>query len=220
MRREADLKAFLWVPVLILVVACQAVSPTDELPSSHEAAAPPGIATTTPGSSSSEPQATVSGPMLGGCPLFPADNFWNVPVDALPVDPHSEAWIRSIGRDEGLHMDFGSGAWDGGPIGIPYNIVRGNSVKKLTLDFYYPDESDPGPYPIPPDPAVEYGGDAHILIVDSDLCRLYEIYDASYENGQWSGGSGAVWDLNSNALRPAGWTSADAAGLPRCRTWV
>jgi hypothetical protein len=154
------------------------------------------------------------GPMIGGCPMFPADNFWNTRVDGLPVHPQSDAWIESIGGDEGFHMDFGSGEWDGGPIGIPYNIVSGGTLEKFTLDFYYPDESDAGPYPIPPDPAIEYGSDHHILIIDADSCDLYEIYDASLEDGQWSGGSGAIWDLNANALRPAGWTSADAAGLP------
>jgi hypothetical protein len=111
-------------------------------------------------------------------------------------------------------MDFGSGDWDGGPIGIPYNVVSGSSVTKYTVEFYYPDESDPGPYPIPGDPLREYSSDHHILVVDTDDCRLYEIYDASLENGNWSGGSGAVWDLNSNVLRPETWTSADAAGLP------
>jgi len=135
-------------------------------------------------------------------------------VDTLPLHPQSDAWIDSIGRDKSFHMDFGSGTWDGGPIGIPYNVLSGSSVPKFTLDFYYPEESDPGPYPIPDDPLIEYGSDHHILIVDTDTCKLYEIYDASFDNGRWSGGSGAIWDLNSNALRPADWTSADAAGLP------
>ena len=152
--------------------------------------------------------------MFGNCPIFPADNFWNVPVDTLPVHPRSQAWIDTIGRDQNLHMDFGSGTWDGGPIGIPYNLVAGNRIQKFTPAFYYPDESDPGPYPIPSSPNIEWGSDHHILIVDSDTCHLYEIYDASFNGTNWSGGSGAVWDLNSNTLRPAGWTSADAAGLP------
>jgi hypothetical protein len=122
--------------------------------------------------------------------------------------------MNSIGSSESFHMDFGSGVWDGGPIGIPYNIVAGSTVPKVGIEFYYPDESDAGPYPIPENPKREYGSDHHILIVDTDSCILYETYDTSLENGQWSGGSGAIWDLNSNALRPAGWTSADAAGLP------
>jgi hypothetical protein len=135
-------------------------------------------------------------------------------VDSLPTHPMSEAWINSIGRDEAFHMDFGSGEWDGGPIGIPYNVVSGATANKFTPDFYYPDESDAGPYPIPENPKQEWGSDHHILVVDTDNCTLYEIYDASLDNGEWSGGSGAIWDLNSNALRPADWTSADAAGLP------
>jgi hypothetical protein len=167
---------------------------------------------------STAPSATTepppSDPTLGGCPLFPPDNIWNTKVDTLPVDPMSDGWINSIGRNTGFHMDFGSGEWDGGPIGIPYNLIAGSTVTKYPVDFYYPDESDPGPYPIPDNPNQEYGSDGHILTVDTDTCTLYEIYDASYNNGKWSGGSGALWDLRSNALRPADWTSADAAGLP------
>ena len=154
------------------------------------------------------------GPTIGGCPLYPADNIWNVPVDTLPVHARSDSWINSIGRATGLHADFGSGTWAGGPIGIPYNVLSGAAVTKYTIDFYYPDESDPGPYPIPANPKIEYSSDHHILTIDTDTCALYEIYDASFDGGGWSGGSGAIWDLNSNALRPAGWTSADAAGLP------
>jgi hypothetical protein len=191
---------------LILTLSCQAIS-TPELP-------PTAMPTTGQGTPPTTDSAAGPGPMLGACPIFPADNFWNVRVDDLPVNPSSDAWIDTIGRDEGLHMDFGSGTWDGGPIGIPYNVVAGNSTPKFTFDFYYPDESDAGPYPIPSNPNIEWGSDHHILVVDSDTCHLYEIYDAGYENGNWSGGSGAIWDLNSNALRPMDWTSADAAGLP------
>ena len=146
--------------------------------------------------------------------MFPADNYWNTPIDSLPTHPQSDVWIESIGSDEEFHMDFGSGEWDGGPIGIPYDIVSGSTVNKYSLDFYYPDESDAGPYPISENPAIEWGGDHHILVVETDRCSLYEIYDASFDNGGWNGGSGAIWDLNSNALRPTDWTSADAAGLP------
>ncbi len=111
-------------------------------------------------------------------------------------------------------MDFGSGTWDGGPIGIPFNVIDGSVTTDYVVDFYYPDESDPGPYPIPSNPKREWGSDHHILIIDTEDCHLYEIYDASKSGGAWSGGSGAIWDLNSNALRPDTWTSADAAGLP------
>jgi len=155
-----------------------------------------------------------NGPTIANCPMFPANNIWNARVDSLPTHPMSDSWIEGIGRGEGFHMDFGSGMWDGGPIGIPINVISGSTVNKYMLDFYYPDESDAGPYPIPDDPLIEYGSDHHILVVDTDDCMLYEIYDASFDGGNWSGGSGAVWDLTSNALRPETWTSADAAGLP------
>ncbi len=152
-------------------------------------------------------------PEIGGCPLFPADNFWNKPVNGLPVSPLSNSWVDSIGRSVGFHMDFGSGTWEDGPIGIPYNLADA-STPFYPFNFYYPDESDPGPYPIPDNVLREWGSDHHILVVDTSTCSLYEIYDASLSAGQWSGGSGAIWNLRSNALRPAGWTSADAAGLP------
>jgi hypothetical protein len=155
------------------------------------------------------------------CPLFPADNIWNVRIDGLPTHPRSDDYIDSIGRDEPFHPDFGSGIWppeEGGPIGIPFVVVPGDQPR-VSVTFEYDDESDPGPYPIPPNPPIEGGpdsdGDRHILIIDADDCFLYELYAARPQaNGTWRAGSGAVFDLNSNALRPAGWTSADAAGLP------
>lgn len=154
----------------------------------------------------------IEAPAIGGCPIFPANNFWNVPVDDLPVHPQSAAWINSIGSNDGFHMDFGSGTWDGGPIGIPYNVASGATF--YNFNFYYPSESDPGPYPIPNPYKREHGSDHHILVVEQNQCKLYEIYDASLNGSQGSGGSGAVWDLSSNTLRPDTWTSADAAGLP------
>ena len=150
---------------------------------------------------------------LASCPMFPANNVWNARIDDLPVHALSGDWIDTIGRYEGFHMDFGSGTWDGGPIGIPYNIAdAGTPTYEVEFDYY--GESDDVPYPIPPDPLIEYGSDAHLLTVDRSTCTLYELYAAEYYGGQWYAGSGAVWDLNSNDLRPAGWTSADAAGLP------
>lgn len=202
---------------LILIQSCRPF-PAQEIPVISSSPVP--AVETTPSSDPDEiistdiPVVGDAGPMINGCPVFPKDNFWNTRIDDLPIHPRSDAWIESIGRDQGFHMDFGSGEWDGGPIGIPYNIVNGSALEKFDLTFYYPDESDAGPYPLPPDPLIEYGSDHHILIVDTDSCMLYEIYDASFEAGQWSGGSGAIWDLNANALRPDGWTSADAAGLP------
>jgi len=162
--------------------------------------------------------ASPVGPTVAGCPVFPANNVWNARVDNLPVDAHSAAYIASIGPGTGLHPDFGSGTWDGGPIGIPYAIVPG-SQPLVPVSFDYDDESDPGPYPIPPNPPIEGGpqsdGDRHVLLVDAGTCALYELYAAvPQSDGSWRAGSGAVFDLRANALRPATWTSADAAGLP------
>ena len=151
--------------------------------------------------------------VISGCPIFPENNIWNTPINNLPIHARSDQWVNTIGRYSGFHMDFGSGIWDGGIIGIPYNIVDG-SITKSPVSFYYPNESDFGPYPIPATPLLEYGSDHHILIVDNSTCTLYELYDASYSGGMWHAGSGAIWNLNSNALRPDTWTSADAAGLP------
>jgi hypothetical protein len=144
--------------------------------------------------------------------MFPVNNIWNARVDSLPLDSHSSAWIGSIGRDTGFHMDFGS-MWEGQTIGIPYNVV-GASTPKVTFTFEYDDESDPGPYPMPASPLIEDGSDRHLLVVDSSTCKLYELFAVEYSGGTWHAGSGAIWDLASNALRPDGWTSADAAGLP------
>ena len=161
---------------------------------------------------------TVSGPTIAGCEVFPGDNIWNAPVDTLPLDPNSATYVATIGAARTMHADFGSGLWDGGPIGIPYTTVPGNQ-SRVAVSFYYPDESDPGPYPIPPGAPIEGGpdssGDRHVLVVDRDNCVLYEVYDAwPQSDGSWDAGSGAVYNLRSNSLRTAGWTSADAAGLP------
>lgn len=179
-------------------------------------AAPPGpvYAAAVPFRAVIPPPVPGGGPTLGGCPVYPVDNIWNVRVDNLPVHARSNAWVNSIGRNTGFHMDFGSGAWNGGPIGIPYNLVNGSETTKYNVDFLWDDESDSGPYPIPASPKIEHGGDHHILVMDRETCKLYELYNASYDSGQWSADSGAIWDLNTHALRPDGWTSADAAGLP------
>ena len=162
--------------------------------------------------------AQSGGPTIAGCPLLPADNIWNTRVDTLPIHPRSSDYVAAIGRDRTVHPDFGSGTWDGGPIGIPYTTVPGTQPR-VPISFYYADESDAGPYPIPANAPIEGGpnstGDRHVLVVDTTTCKLYEVYDAHPQpDGSWHAGSGAVFGLGSNALRPAGWTSADAAGLP------
>ncbi|MCK4761027.1 MAG: hypothetical protein KAW12_02435 [Candidatus Aminicenantes bacterium] len=156
--------------------------------------------------------------IIEGCQLFPTNNIWNTPIDTLPVDANSSLYIDTIGANEPVHADFGSGLWDGGPIGIPYTTVPGTQ-QKVTVTFAYADESDPGPYPVPPDAPIEGGpnstGDRHVLVVDRENCILYELFYAFPQpDGSWHAGSGAIFHLNSQDLRPAGWTSADAAGLP------
>ena len=158
-------------------------------------------------------------PQVAGCSIFPADNVWNTPVDTLPVDANSSAYVATIGADAYVHADFGSGTWEGEPIGIPFVDV-GSGQAQVPVTFDYDDESDPGPYPIPPDAPIEGGsssdGDRHVLVLERDNCILYELYDAWPQNGgsSWHAGSGAIFDLSSHALRPDTWTSADAAGLP------
>ena len=158
-------------------------------------------------------------PGAPSCPMTPADSFWHADVSGLPVHAQSSAWISSIGPSAGLKADFGAGMWNGGPIGIPYTTVPGTQAR-VPVSFTYADESDPGPYPIPSNPPVEGGpnstGDRHVLVVDRDACRLWELYSAYPQNGgaSWTAGSGATWSLTSNAMRPLGWTSGDAAGLP------
>ena len=163
-------------------------------------------------------QATSDAASIGGCPLFPSNNIWNHDISTLPVHHNSANFINSIGITGHVHADFGAGLWAGGPIGIPYIVVPG-SQPKVPVSFTYASESDRGPYPIPANAPIEGGpqssGDRHVIVVDSGTCNLYEMY-AGYpqQNGSWKAGSGAVWNLNSNALRPSTWTSADAAGLP------
>jgi hypothetical protein len=153
-----------------------------------------------------------------GIPLFPRSSPWNADVSGLPVHELSDTYLKSMGLDETLHADFGT-VWNGAPNGIPYTVVRGTQ-KLVPITFYYADESDPGPYPIPRNAPIEGGssgtGDRHILTLDIDNHRLYEVYDARYNSKRkrWEAGSGAIWDLNTTSIRPDGWTSADAAGLP------
>ena len=158
------------------------------------------------------------GKLLNDCPVFPEDNYWNTPIDGLPVDDRSDDYVASIGPDTGLHPDFGSGLSDGGPLGIPLVRVPADQPE-VDATFVVEDESDPGPYPIPPDAPIEGGasgtGDRHLIVVQEETCRLFELYDAvPRDDGSWEASSGARFDLTSNDLRPEEWTSADAAGLP------
>lgn len=163
-----------------------------------------------------------SGAALNGARAFPADNPWNTDISALPVDANSAALLASIGLGTGLHADFGAGLYEGAPIGIPYIVVAGSQPRVPITFTAYGDESDPGPYPVPADAPIEGGpsstGDRHVLVIDRDNQRLYELANA-YPNGDgsWRASCGAVFHLDSNNVRPtgqAGWTSADAAGLP------
>jgi Kelch motif protein len=164
--------------------------------------------------SGSPDAAFVPPPGAPNCPVFPANNVWHADISALPVHPRNAAWIDAMGGPSvRVHPDFGP---SGGaqPYGLPYIVVPG-SHSKVTVAFDYADESDPGPYPFGPDTPIEAASsDAHALMIDRDTCILYELYTAHYAPGGSTAGSGAIFDLRSNGLRPAGWTSADAAGLP------
>ncbi len=153
--------------------------------------------------------AAFATPLAPGCRIFPTDNAWNRDVSSLPVASNSATLIRSIGLGARLHPDFSNA----GRYGIPFNVVAA-SRPKVGVRFTYAAESDRVGYPIPVRPKIENGSDRHMLIVDKDRCRLYELFAARKVNGRWRAGSGAVFNLNSNAVRPLGWTSADAAGLP------
>jgi hypothetical protein len=156
-------------------------------------------------------------PAAPKCPVFPADNAWNQRVDSLPVAQDSGQMVASIGLDAPVHPDFGSGKYDGEPIGIPFDVVS-SSTPTSRVRFDYSDESDRVRYPIPRGVHIEGGarstGDRHAILVDKSTCRLYELYDLHHTSRGWTAGSGATWSLRSDRLRPAGWTSADAAGLP------
>ena len=155
-------------------------------------------------------------PSARRCPVFPASNAWNQRVDKLPVAADSARLVASIGLNAPVHADFGSGKWDGGPIGIPFDVVS-RTAPLHRVSFQYAEESDRVRYPIPRHVHIEGGahatGDRHAILVDKSTCRLYELYNLRHAGRGWTAGSGAVWSLRSNHLRPAGWTSADAAGL-------
>ncbi len=203
--------------IIVLLAACdgEAEAPAD------------GVAETpTDDAADDDTMSTPSedtGVVFGGggepnCPVFPTDNPWNTDISDLPVHPNSDDYVGAIGRNENLHPDFGA-EYEGAPNGIPYVIVSDDQAK-VPVSFEYDDESDPGPYPIPPDAPIEGGpqgeDDRHVIVLDDNNCILYEVFDAHPINDgeSWQTGSGAIFDLSSNELRPDYWTSADAAGLP------
>ena len=173
-----------------------------------------GALVAAPGFVSAHPLADAS-----HCAIFPANNPWNQRVDRLPVAKNSASLIARIGLNDPVHPDFGSGLYHGEPIGIQYAVV-GSATRKVPVTFQYASESDKGPYPLPPGVPIEGGsgssGDRHVIVVDRDSCTDYELYAAyPHDHGlRWSAGSGAIFNLRSDHLRPAGWTSGDAAGLP------
>jgi hypothetical protein len=158
-------------------------------------------------------------PSAPNCPIFPADNPWNQRIDRLPVARNSDRIIARIGLNDPVHPDFGSGLYDGAPIGIPYAVVS-SKARRVAVRFEYASESDRGPYPLPRGVPIEGGynstGDRHVIVVDRSTCTDYELFAAYPHAGgrYWTAGSGAIFNLRSDQLRPAGWTSADAAGLP------
>jgi hypothetical protein len=161
--------------------------------------------------------AITAGPTVGGCQVFPSTNAWNKPITNSAVLGNSTAIVSKISSTGGrsfLHADFGGG----GAYGIPFKLVTSEQPKVPIVYTAYGDESDKGPFPIPSNAPIEGGpsstGDRHVIVVQEGYCHLYELYDAYWKTNHWEAASGATWNLASNALRPAGWTSADAAGLP------
>lgn len=209
MRSWRSSRGLLTAAIGLTLAACAGGKTPQARPEGSPAAGSSAILATVP--------ATDTATAEGRCRFFPPDNIWNTPVADAPVDPRSDGYVQSIGLGDPVHPDFGAGLWEGGPIGIPF-AEAGFATPRESVAFDYSDESDPGRYPIPPDAPIEGGadsdGDRHVLILETDECRLYELYDARPGPDGWTAGSGAIFDLRSNDLRPAGWTSADAAGLP------
>jgi hypothetical protein len=177
-------------------------------PKSTPAATPKPTPRPTPKPTPGATPKPAAPPPLTACPIFPSTNVWNKRVDGLSVAANSDAMVAAIGVGRGLHPDFSATGY-----GIPFNVV-GTSTTRSSVTFQYASESDRVTYPIPPNPKIEGGSDRHLVMVDTNGCRLYELFDATKTSSGWHAGSGATWDLRSNKLRPAGWTSADAAGLP------
>ncbi|BAZ23547.1 hypothetical protein NIES4073_44360 [Kalymmatonema gypsitolerans NIES-4073] len=197
-----SLRKFILVIVLAAIVSCQST------PTSLSKRTVPSSQTKTPDNWAVS--KANSSPTIAGCQVFPADNPWNQDISQEPVDVNADKYIASINRGgKFLNPNFGSKA----KYGIPYTIVD-STQPKVPVQFEYVDESDPDPYPIPPNPPIQASEDRHLIILEKDNCMLYELYNAQYsEDVGWSAGTGAIFDLKSNALRPDCWTSADAAGL-------
>jgi hypothetical protein len=173
----------------------------------------PAVAPDTGGAALLQPAAAFPYPEVGGCRMFPANNPWNTDISKYPVDPHSAQYMAEMTSYGATHLHPDFGATPG--YGIPYNVVDMPVSAYVPIKFlWYPTESDPGPYPIPASPRIEAGSDAHMLIVNSKTCVLYETYATAHTKSGWTAGNGAKWPLDTNALRPEYWTSADAAGLP------
>jgi hypothetical protein len=203
--------------VLVLVSGCSAggdpgTAAASSLPTSAQTSAPAASVSASP--TGPAPTASAGPP---ACAIFPADNVWHADVSRLPRHRDSAAYVASFGAARGVHPDFGAGQWDGGPIGIPVTVVPAGQAG-LKVSFEYASESDRVAYPVPRNAKIEGGpnsdGDRHIILLDRARCRSYELFDAHPQGGgAWRAGSGAVFDLRANRLRPRGWTSADAAGL-------
>ena len=181
-----------------------AVTPVRAASSKPKSTPKAKTATTTKGGPAS------GGPNIGGCPVFPADNAWNRDISALPVHPQSSTWVTAVSQSKQvLHPDTGSDP----SYGIPVVIVPATQRRVPITYVDYGDESDPGPFPIPLNATIEGGGDGHIIVVQAGTCKLFELFGASRTGAGFSASSGATFDLRTNAVRPLGWTSADAAGL-------
>lgn len=213
-RRAPQLLLSLMAVTVLAVVGCTSTAPGSSPNAAPSAPAPTG---SQPGSAAPSATGTPVPAAAAPCTIFPADNIWHADVSKLPVLAKSSAYVSAIGAGSHVHADFGSGTWEGAPIGIPVTTVRAGQPT-VKVSFQYARESDRGPYPIPRDARIEggpsSGGDRHVIVFDPARCRSYELY-AAYPagDGSWRAGSGAVFDLRGNALRPRTWTSADAAGL-------
>ncbi|WP_230686372.1 hypothetical protein [Catellatospora vulcania] len=196
------------------LAACGSTAPSAAGPSDPVFVAPSG--TVAPSSSAAASPSVKPSPTAGPCGVFPADSVWRADVSKLPVHRSSGTLVNSIGAAAHMHPDFGAGLWEGAPIGIPVTAVKPGQ-KTVKVSFEYAGESDKGPYPVPADAKVEGGrssdGDRHVILYDAAGCKVYELYAAYPSGSGWRAGSGAIFDLRSHKLRPAGWTSADAAGL-------